>query len=261
MTARGKTTPASTGGSFRPHSGTKSRVTVDGPFVFNSNEHDTDQVAPYFDDYADAVQQAAADDPAFRRYQDQMRGRIPAIAGPDEDAALRLLGKAWNADWTHRGVALAEANYDAYKAVYDEMIAAGDYPYNDSFRGLIPGIAHETDKNPGVVGTMQDHAIYLMQQMRSRKEMQAQVDAFIAEGAKPIDTVTGPEQFAKLMHHRDVVGGAAITVYENVRLHPPTNGGNLLAVIPKGHRNPIDYIAVPPDGHRDDSYGNLIGLR
>lgn len=247
MTVRGKTTPASTGGSFRPHSGSKSRVSVDGPFVFNGDKDDTDQVAAHFDDYADAVQRAAASDDSFRRHVEQMRGMIPGIAGPDEDDALRLLGKAWNAEWDRRGVALAEENYDDYKAVYDEMVAAGDYPYNDSFRGLIPGIANETDKRPGVYGTMQDHAIYVMQGMRSRKEMQAQVDAFIAEGAEPVDSVTGTEPFKKVMCYGFYTGGTGVKVYENVRLQAGSAG---FAVIAKGNRNPSEYTT-----------GTVIGIR
>ena len=48
-------------------------------FVFNGNPDDVDQVAPHFDDYADAFQQAAAADETFRRHVEQMRGMIPAL--------------------------------------------------------------------------------------------------------------------------------------------------------------------------------------
>lgn len=219
-------------------------------FVFNGDRDDLEQVAPFFDDYADAVQYAAANDHITRLDADKMRGRIPAIAGPDEDAALRMLARAWHRDWERRGTALAAEHYDEFVAVYDEIVDGGDYPYNSLFQGRIPGLAGQTDKNPGVQGVMEDHVIYLMQGMRRIREMQTHVDAFIAEGAEPIETVTGTEPFRKVMSYGFYVGGTGMKVHENVRLQAPTSPGGPMGIIPKGGRAPIDYTA-----------GTVLGLR
>lgn len=253
-TQRGKTTPASTGGSFAAHAGARSRVAAPDtsavPFEYNGDRYDFEQVAPYFDDYARAVQDAIQSDGITRLNTDVMRGRVPAIAGPDENAALRVLRRSWHLDWQRRGLALAEANYDAYVALYDEITGSGNYPHSRAFKGRIPGLAGATDRSPDDGGTLEDHVIYHLREMRSRRIGEAQFAAFIAEGAEPINTVTGTEPFKKVMCHGFNFDGTGTKVYENVHLQAPTKPGDNMGIIAHGTDFPYDYTG-----------GTVIGIR
>jgi hypothetical protein len=56
---------------------------------------------------------------------------------------------------------------ERYRQLRQEMIDAGRYPYNDAFRGQIPGIA----------GPDEDTAIYLLSGLLSQREQDARVAA------------------------------------------------------------------------------------
>lgn len=73
--------------------------------------------------------------------------------------------------------------FDGYLARRAELEAAGQYPYNDSFKGHIPGLE----------GPNEGRGIYMLQQMYDRDEMQAKVDAFLADGGQPVDELDLPE--------------------------------------------------------------------
>jgi hypothetical protein len=130
--------------------------------------------------------------------------------------------------------------YEAYTAVRAELEAAGKYNYNDSFKGRIVGIE----------GPNEDTAIYLLQTLHSIREMMAEVDAFVAEGATPIDTLNGPTRFAKVMRYGWYLGGTGLATYEDVRVVPDQINGRPQCILPKGRRT-NGYAA----------YGNLLGVK
>lgn len=190
------------------------------------------QVGVHTARYADAVQQIARD--GGRVSVSAMREMVPEFAGMGDDE-LRDLGREWRDNWDGQVSALAEQHYDAYAAVLAEMTEAGEYPYNDSFRGRIGDLDQYTDKRPGVYGTMQDAVIYEMQRMRDDKAMHAQVDAFVAEGAEPIGKLDGPTRYSKVMCYGFYSGGGGVQTFEDVRVVPNADG-TPYAVLEKGKR-------------------------
>ena len=60
---------------------------------------------------------------------------------------------AWTFSKDYKDLEQVGEFYPAYLAVYESLRAAGEYPYNDSFKGRIPGIE----------GPQEDTAIYLLQ--------------------------------------------------------------------------------------------------
>lgn len=137
-----------------------------------------------------------------------------------------------------------EPFYDAYLAVYDEIRAAGRYPYNDSFKGRIAGLDAATSKD-------EDSAIYMLQTLRDIKAMNSDLEGWRALGA--VDVVADelsasakPTAFKALIAYGFYVGGTGLKVYENVRLRRVGHG---LQVIEKGKRNGVWL-----------STSNLIGI-
>lgn len=128
--------------------------------------------------------------------------------------------------------------FDDYMAVFDELAAAGKYPYDDSFKGRIPGLADATDKN-------ETTAIYLCQSERHLREQQAKVDALIAEGFEHIDSIDSVTRFAHVVSYGWCVGGiGGWQEWPEARLMPELRQaqidatGRIKGVIPKGKRNP-----------------------
>ena len=117
------------------------------------------------------------------------------------------------------------AYYPAYLTVYERMTEAGAYPYNDNFKGRIPGIE----------GPDEDTAIYLLQGMRSMRELEAKVDAALADGYEAVDrdTVQGTTKYATIVHYGYYMGGTGWNVWKDARL--VRNGSNVV-VLPKGKR-------------------------
>jgi hypothetical protein len=118
---------------------------------------------------------------------------------------------------------------------FDELraaeIAANRYPYNDSFKGCIPGIA----------GPCEDTAIYLLQSLHHQREQDARVERALADGFERIDSVNGIERFAKvIVYHPDRSG--EWHQYLDARLLPEDNPrqaavtGKIHALLPKGRR-------------------------
>ena len=68
---------------------------------------------------------------------------------------------------------------DEFNRVYDEIEAAGKYPYNDSFKGRIPSLAGTDDKN-------EDTAIYMLQNLRTLDAEAAKRAAFVESGGRKI---------------------------------------------------------------------------
>lgn len=114
--------------------------------------------------------------------------------------------------------------FDAYMAVFRELEAAGEYPYNASFEGRIPGI-----EGPG-----EETAVYLLQHTRHMRDYRAKVDAYRADGFEPLDVF--PEtatRFAGVVHYGWRNGEDGIDEWSDARLL--TFQGQRV-VLPKGRR-------------------------
>lgn len=116
--------------------------------------------------------------------------------------------------------------FDDYMSVYRELESAGQYPYNDRFRGRIPGIE----------GPDEDSAIYMLQNLRSRDALKVQIDDLLEAGGREvsIDDVDKPIR-GTVVQAGFYMGGTGYRSWESARLMRAGNG-HQLAVLPKGKR-------------------------
>lgn len=119
-----------------------------------------------------------------------------------------------------------EPFYADYLKVYEELTAAGQYPYNDSFKGRIPGIE----------GPNEDTAIYMLQNLRSLKDMEAKVTAALEDGF--VELAEWPEpgtqtKYATIVAYGFYSGGTGWYEWHAGRLMVHNRS---LVVIPKGRR-------------------------
>jgi hypothetical protein len=127
----------------------------------------------------------------------------------------------------------------AFTVIRDQITDAGGYPYNDDFKGKIPGI----------MGDREDTAIYLLQGLYRQREMQARLDAWLADGYRAIDRVDGIRKFARVILYRDNRNGE-YKEYQDARLIPETNprqaevSGDIRALLPKGKRTHGVYVGT-----------------
>jgi len=116
--------------------------------------------------------------------------------------------------------------YPAYLARYTELREARQYPYNDSFKGHIPGIE----------GPDEDRAIYMLQTLHRVREMEATIAERRADGWRDLDPaeVSGSlVRFAGVAQYGFYVGGTGWQEWERPRL---TRVNSSLWVIPAGKR-------------------------
>jgi hypothetical protein len=101
--------------------------------------------------------------------------------------------KAWAFNRDYKDLEQVVPFWPAYEAVFEELTEAGDFPFNDRFRGRIPGI-----EGPG-----EDSAIYLLQNLRYLRDHVAKLAAYRAAGWR--DYIPGeletPERFAGIVEH------------------------------------------------------------
>src|SRR5581483_9380981 len=83
----------------------------------------------------------------------------------------------------------------AFSAIREEIVTAGGYPYNDCFRGRIPGIANTEHRGPSLP-THEDTAIYLLQKLYQATENAQRIKAALEDGCEPIERVERIEKFA-----------------------------------------------------------------
>jgi hypothetical protein len=98
-----------------------------------------------------------------------------------------------------------------YLAVYGELACDGRYPYNDSFKGRIPGI-----EGPGEVT-----AIYLLQQTRSLRNMELKVERHRDDGWRDFDPgeiASGPVRYAGVAEYGFCMGGGGFQKWDHPRL-------------------------------------------
>lgn len=116
--------------------------------------------------------------------------------------------------------------WDAYEARYNELVEAGRYPYNDDFKGHIPGAE----------GPNEDTAIYLLQSTRHVRDYHARVQSLRDQGyTEPVDTSEGTRKFASVAHVTMCYGNyGQVHVHDNARVI--FSGGAASAILPKGAR-------------------------
>lgn len=123
----------------------------------------------------------------------------------------------------------------AFNAIRKELADAGQYPYNDSFKGRIPGVA----------GPCEDTAIYLLQNLYRARENALRVAAALAEGFEPIEHVEHVEKFSGVIVYddQDRMRGPIWQEWQDARLVPDEVGspraaatGGIRAVLPRGRR-------------------------
>jgi hypothetical protein len=125
-----------------------------------------------------------------------------------------------------------DKNYDNYAQVhpfmgdymrlFEELAAAGKYPYNDLFKGTIAGIE----------GPCENTAIYLTQGQRSRYELEArlaEMRGMKVISAPPAETT----KYALIAHVGFYMGGTGYKEWMGARL---VNYNGSFAVLPKGKR-------------------------
>jgi hypothetical protein len=125
----------------------------------------------------------------------------------------------WNKDYKDLGQ-VAEF-YPAYLVVYEELRAAGQYPFNASFKGRIPGIE----------GDREDTAIYLLQNLRRLHEVEAMLTEHRAAGwrdVRPAELDGSPVRYAGVIEYAiydsgahcagSTAGGTGWREWQNARL-------------------------------------------
>jgi hypothetical protein len=131
----------------------------------------------------------------------------------------------WRFNRNYKDKTQVEPFYPAYLAVYDELHAKGEYHYNDSFRGRIPGIE----------GPDEDAAIYLLQQLRSLKDLDTDIERYLADGGERIETLTETTKFASVVSYGFYVGGTGWIEWHDARIVPDMNQ-RPSTLLPKGKR-------------------------
>jgi len=128
----------------------------------------------------------------------------------------------WNRDYGDH--AQVEPFYAEYLAARQAMEARGAYPYDDSFAGLIPGLA----------GPDEGTAIYLLQTLHRLKEVQGRIEAFLADGGERIEALDETIWCERVACYGFYVGGTGWREHHDVRLVP--RGGKPYMVMAKGAR-------------------------
>lgn len=134
-----------------------------------------------------------------------------------------------------------------FEAVLAELEAAGEYRYNDSFKGRIAGIANTEKRGPNV-GTHEDTAIYLLQGLERKRREDERVEALLADGYEFIEALDETTRFANVVLVPTGRMNGSWAEYAGARVVPTTHDaqvkatGALWAVLPKGKRTNGHYI-------------------
>lgn len=124
--------------------------------------------------------------------------------------------------WTHETVEPFLAEFGKLR---EAMVEAGQYPYNDSFLGKIPGIAGEGE------GT----AIYRLQGLYEIREQERKIDALRADGFVQVNELPAKIRCKRIVVYRPghFSGGTGlISEYQDARLVP--KDGKPWMILPKG---------------------------
>jgi hypothetical protein len=106
--------------------------------------------------------------------------------GPE---AGRMTTNGWTFNQEYRDYEQVEHLLPEFEQVLAELTAAGQYRYNDLFKGRLPGLAGTDSSN-------EDTAIYLLQSLERERRQQEWVAGLRAEGyTEP----TGPGKYAVIV--------------------------------------------------------------
>lgn len=128
----------------------------------------------------------------------------------------------WNGDYSD--FAQVERFLPAFLEVLDELEGAGQYRYNDSFKGRIPGIE----------GEREDTAIYMLQGLQRQRAQDFKIADLIAQGYEHIDTLETVERFAHIVLYPVRRMGGEWQEFREARLTP--RDGKPYGVLLKGNR-------------------------
>jgi hypothetical protein len=126
---------------------------------------------------------------------------------------------------------------DGYWTVYEELKAAGKYPYNDSFTGRIPGLAGALPK--------EETPIYLLQGLRSLVEGHDLLATVLEEGYVRLTELAKQERFASVVVFDQFYRPQR---YEQARVSPDPRH-KPCHLLPKGRRTHGRRL-----GERDQTY-------
>ena len=116
--------------------------------------------------------------------------------------------------------------YPAYTARLRELDTAGQYPYNDSFRGHLGVEAGEDE----------DTAIYLCQGLTHLHETALSVNEFIDAGGRFLTDDDRPAGLITVAQFGWYMGGTGFRVNEDVRLMYRAGQNRPYMLLPKGKR-------------------------
>jgi hypothetical protein len=120
-----------------------------------------------------------------------------------------------------------------FEAILAEIEAAGQYRYNDSFKGRIPGIANTEKRGPNV-GTHEEAAIYLLQGLERARRQAETVELLIADDCEWLDALDREARYALVVLVPTRRMGGEWQEFEDARIVP--RDGKPYGVLPKGAR-------------------------
>lgn len=133
----------------------------------------------------------------------------------------------WRFNGDYRDLGQVSEFLDDYLAVYDELEAAGKYPYNAAFFGRIPGLEH-CDRDDG-----ENTAVYLMQTIRHWADHLDRRGELIDAGYARIAAISPGE--VRRVNRAAVVGPHTLKEYPDARLMADETG-RVVGILPKRAR-------------------------
>jgi len=113
-----------------------------------------------------------------------------------------------------------------FVSVLNALTAAGEYRYNDSFTGRIPGIE----------GPDEGRAIYLLQGLDRVRTQAARVAELVQAGYVHVTEATHTHRYGHIVLYSPNRNGGTWEEFRNARLIPSRTGSKPYAVLPKGKR-------------------------
>jgi len=130
----------------------------------------------------------------------------------------------WRFNRQYGDLAQVEQFLPAFLVVLAEIETAGQYRYNASFKGRIPGIE----------GACEDTAIYLLQGLEAQRRQDERVAQLVAAGYEHLTQLSETRKYSHVVLYPRSRMGGAWAEYRDARL--VTNGSRPYAVLPKGRR-------------------------
>jgi hypothetical protein len=128
--------------------------------------------------------------------QEQKHGADLALRRAAHSEVIRVGGEiarhgGWVFNGDYKDLAQIIPFIDAFWTIYEELKAAGKYPYNDSFAGRIPGLHNALPR--------EETPIYLLQQLRGLVEGNDLLATVLQDGYLRLTEITAQERFASVV--------------------------------------------------------------